>query len=238
MTDHETAPAPVAQLASAERSGPTSRAPSLSGQLAQLAFDIGAPVLLYYVLHAAGVSSLAALSVSAVLPAASACYKLAVRRQVDPVALVVLGTITVSIVVSLIAHNPRFLLARDGLVTALWGLWFYATLAARRPAAFLFARPFMQGRKLFGTLPWDSLWDTSARFRTIWRTSTVIWGTALLIDAALRVAMAYLLPISMVPALGGALWPVTFVAIQIITNVYYHLAGLYRILGARWISPG
>ncbi len=248
MRDRQPAGATVPQLAGADRGdqaggpvpagtpdGPTP--PRLSGQLGLLAVDIGAPVALYYVLHSAGVSNLAALSITAVLPALSACYKLAVQRRVDPVALVVLATITVSIIVSVIAHSPRFLLARDGLITALWGLWFFATLAARRPAAFIFARSFMEGRKIFGTRSWDSLWETNERFRRIWRTSTVIWGTALLVDAALRIAMSYSLPIDVVPGLGGALWPVTFVAIQVITNVYYNLAGLYRILGARWIRP-
>ena len=36
--------------------------------------------------------------------------------------------------------------------------------------------------------------------------------------------------------LGGLLWPVTFVVIQLVTNAYYHRAGLYRILGARWLA--
>jgi hypothetical protein len=40
--------------------------------------------------------------------------------------------------------------------------------------------------------------------------------------------------VTVVPALGSALWPVTFVLIQIVTNVYYHRAGLYRLLGAPW----
>jgi hypothetical protein len=212
-------------------------APRVTRQLAVLAFDIGAPVGLYYVLHAAGVPNLAALSITAVLPALSAGYELVVKRRVNPVAIVVLATVTVSIIGSLIAHNPRFLLARDGFLTGLWGCWFFATLGARKPAAFIFARPLMEGRKVFGTLSWDALWDTDASFRKIWRTSTVIWGGALLIDAAIRIAMAYSLPIDAVPALGGALWPVTFVAIQLVTNVYYHRAGLYRILGARWIRP-
>jgi hypothetical protein len=40
-----------------------------------------------------------------------------------------------------------------------------------------------------------------------------------------------------VPALGGSLWPVTFVLIQVVTNVYYHRAGLYQILGAApWLA--
>jgi hypothetical protein len=38
---------------------------------------------------------------------------------------------------------------------------------------------------------WDSLWQADAQFRRIWRISTVIWAAALLIDAVIRVVMAY-----------------------------------------------
>jgi intracellular septation protein A len=205
-------------------------------QLALLAFDIGAPIAVYYILHRAGVSNLMALSASAVLPALAAAVKLAVTRRVDTVAIVVLATIVVSIGLSVAVHSPRFLLARDGLITAVWGTWFAATLGARRPAAFSLARPFMEGRKVFGTRSWDWLWETDARFRRIWRTATVLWAAAMLTDAVIRVVVSYSLPIDVVPAVGGALWPVTFVVIQVITNVYYHRAGLYRILGARWAT--
>jgi hypothetical protein len=56
----------------------------------------------------------------------------------------------------------------------------------------------------------------------------------LLADAAIRVLMSYTLPVNVVPALGGALWPVTFVILQVVTNIYYEVAGLNRLLGARW----
>ena len=62
--------------------------------------------------------------------------------------------------------------------------------------------------------------------------SSVIWGAGLLADAVIRVVMAYALPVDVVPGLGGALWPVTFVVLQVVTNVYYQLAGLNRLLGA------
>jgi hypothetical protein len=29
---------------------------------------------------------------------------------------------------------------------------------------------------------------------------------------------------------------VTFLVIQVVTNIYYNRAGLYRILGARWAA--
>jgi hypothetical protein len=85
---------------------------------------------------------------------------------------------------------------------------------------------------------WDELWATEPAFGRIWRVSTVMWGVGLLVDAAARVLMSYTLPVPVVPGLGGALWPVTFIVLQVVTNVYYHRAGLYRMLGASWISRG
>ncbi len=55
-----------------------------------------------------------------------------------------------------------------------------------------------------------------------------MWGAGLLADAAIRVVMSYTLPVSVVPALGGALWPVTFVVLQVVTNIYYQWSGALR----------
>lgn len=169
---------------------------------------------------------------------ASALVSLRITGRLDTVSVLVLASFVVSIIASLIAHNPRFLLAKEGLITGAWGVWFLASLAAQRPAAFVFARPLMEGRRVFTADGWDVLWQSEPRFRRIWRTSSIIWGGALLMDAALRVAMSYSLPVHTVPALGGVLWLVTFVVIQVVTNIYYHRAGLYRILGARWLADG
>jgi hypothetical protein len=204
--------------------------------LATLAFDVGAPIALYYLLHGFGVSNLVALGAGAALPAASASYTLATKRRADGIAIFVLTTMLVSITVSVIAKDPRFLLAKDGVITGLWGLWFLGSARARRPAAFLFSRPLMEGRKMFAVTDWDALWDAEPAFRRIWRVSSIMWGTGMLADAAARVVMSYTLPVSVVPGLGGALWPVTFLLLQIVTNVYYQVAGLNQLLGARWLS--
>jgi hypothetical protein len=208
----------------------------LGHQLALYAIDIVVPIALYYLLRSAGVSNLLALSAGAAVPACSALVTLRFTHRLDVVSVLVLASFVVSIMVSLIAHNPRFLLAKEGLITGVWGVWFLASLAARRPAAYLFARPLMEGSRMFAADDWDVLWQSQPRFRRIWRISSVMWGGALLVDAALRVAMSYSLPVHTVPALGGLLWPVTFIVIQVVTNVYYHRAGLYRILGARWLA--
>ena len=208
----------------------------LGHQLALHAIEIVVPIALYYRLRGAGVSNLLALTAGAAVPACVALVSLRISGRLGAVWALVLASFVVSIIASLIAHNPRFLLAKDGLITGVWGVWFLASLAARRPAAYLFARPLMEGRRVFAADDWDALWQSQPRFRQIWRISSVVWGGALLVDAALRVAMSYSLPIHTVPALAGLLWPVTFVVIQVVTNVYYHHAGLYRIIGARWLA--
>lgn len=216
---------------------PLAAAPAnLRRQIVQVAVGIAVPTALYYVFHGIGLSNFTALLLAAILPSVSTVYNLVFRHQVDGLSLVVLATIALTAIVSAVAHDPRFLLARDGLITAMWGLWFFATLRTRRPAAFLFARPLMEGRRWFGTRAWDPLWEASAQFRRIWRFSTIVFGTGLLVDAVIRIVMAYSLPINVVPALGSALWPVTFVLIQVVTNIYYHRAGLYRLLGAPWAT--
>jgi hypothetical protein len=194
-----------------------SAAPRPSRQLAQLAFDIGGPILVYYLLHGAGVTNLVALAAGAALPAIGALWTLARRRALDPVGVFMVATFSASILISVIAHSPRFLLAKDGLITGLWGLWFLASIRAHRPAAFVVARPLMEGMKIYAGRSWDSLWETEPRFRHIWRVSSALWGLGLLIDAAARVVIAYTLPVHTVPGLGGLLYPVTFVVMQIVT---------------------
>ena len=227
------------QASAAAVPAPASSPASLKRQLALLVLDIGAPIGLYYGLRAAGLSNLVALGAGAVVPAIGVIVQLVTRRRLDGVGGVVVVSVLATIALSFITASPRFLLARDGFITALWGLWFLATLRARwarRPAAFALARPLMEGRRSFGPASWDALWAGEPRFRRIWQVSTIIWGAGLLADAVLRVLMSYTLPISVVPGLAGALWPVTFVLIQVVTNVYYHRAGLYRLLGAPWVN--
>ena len=166
--------------------------------------------------------------------------KLVRHHRLDHLGTLVIAMMLLGVGVSLIAGSPQFLLAKEGWITGLWGAWFLISLRSRRPLAFIFSRQLLEGRRIPGpraaasenlrATSWDGLWKSIPKFRRIWQVSTLIWGCALLIDAAIRVAMAYTLPIDMVPALSGALWPVTFIGLQAITGFYYYQAGLWRIL--------
>ena len=80
-----------------------------------------------------------ALGAGALVPAVGVIVQLITRRRLDGVGGVVVVSVLATIALSLLSDNPRFLLAREGFITALWGLWFLATLRAGRPAAFRLA---------------------------------------------------------------------------------------------------
>jgi hypothetical protein len=214
--------------------------PRRTHPLRTMVVDIVAPIGLYYGIRAAGGSVWLALAAGGVLPALSTLGAVITRRRVDATGLVMLAALAVSAAFSLITGSPRALLARDGLVTAAWAGYMYLSLLASRPATFTVSRPLLEGRRVYDSASrswvrpvgqsWDELWQRVPRFRRIWLICTVIWGTAILADAVIRVVMAYTLPIGLVPALGGALWPVTFVVLQVVTNVYFARSGFWRIL--------
>jgi hypothetical protein len=67
----------------------------------------------------------------------------------------------------------------------------------------------------------------------VWRISSVIWGVGLLADAGVRVVIAYSMPIDVVPAAAGALYPATFLMLQVIDQINYRRSGLWQILVVR-----
>lgn len=206
----------------------------VGGQFLTLGLNLAAPIALYYGLRAAGVGVSLALIVGAVVPTLDAVFKLIRRERLDFVGMYMMTMLLLGAGVALLTGSPRFLLAKDGWLTGVSGAWMLLSVRSQRPLTFLFARPLLERvtGKMAGSAgaSWDTLWERVPRFRHIWHLTTMLWGLALLVDAAIRLVMAYTLPIDLVPGLGGALWPVTFVVLQVITNVYFACAGFWLIL--------
>lgn len=221
--------------------------PGPSRALLTMAIDIIVPIAVFYGVRGAGGSVWLALVLGAVAPAASAVAGLVRGRRPDTMGVMILATLALSAGLSLLTGSPRVLLARDSLLTGAWAVYMYVSLLARRPATFVVSRPLLESRRVYdpaqrrwvrpAARTWDELWDQVPRFRSIWRVCTIIWGTAILADAVARLLMAYALPVGVVPALGGALWPVTFIVLQVITNVYFARAGFWRILASGGDAP-
>lgn len=201
--------------------------------VAPLLVDLVLPVALYYLLRLAGLDPLLALILGGVPTMAFLIGQWIHRRKLDAFGAFVLVLVVACIGVSLLTGSPRFLLAKGGAFTGVIGLGFLATLLMSRPLPFTLARAMLR-RSPAGTAlhteSWDELWERDAWFRRVWRVDTVLWAAGLLGDAAVRVIMAYSLPVDAVPGLSAALWAVTFVALQVAQHVYFTRSGLWRAL--------
>jgi hypothetical protein len=195
-----------------------------------LALDVAAPLAVFYGLHAAGVGDVPALLASAVPPLLHAGYSGLRERRADPIGLAVLAATLLSLLATLLGSGgPRELLARGVWLTAPFGLWTLASAFTRHPLCFAVSRSVMPGK----VEVMDRLWATDARFRRAWRTITIIWGAVSLADSALRLVMAYTLPVAWVPVLDTALTFATIVALQPPTLFCLWRAGVWNELFAR-----
>lgn len=204
---------------------------------ARVVFDLVVPLALFYGLRTVGVGIYLALLAGALASGITAVVVVATKRRLDGIAVFVVTTMLLSVGVSLLTGSTRFLLAKEGWLTAVTGMWFLGSLWARRPLAFQFSRPLLDGR-LGWPSGWDTLWERAPRFRRMWRVSTVSWGVGTLLDSAARVAMAYTLPVDLVPALSTGLYAVTSVVLIAGTNIYYRAAGVYDRGSALYDTDG
>jgi len=190
--------------------------------------NIGVPLALYYGLRALGVGVYVAQIICTVIPAVLALRGLIRDRHADGLSIYMTTMLLLSLVISFISGSVRFLLAREGWLTGVTGLWFIASIWADRPLAYLYSRPMIERRTGPAEYSWDELWERLPKFRRIWKVTSAAWGVGLLTDSALRVLMAYTLPVDAVPALGTALYIATSAILIVIANVYYFATGLFN----------
>jgi hypothetical protein len=198
-----------------------------------LVVDVGVPPTLYYVLRAAGASVVLALSLGAIVPAASTLAGLIRSRALDRLGTFVLSTMLLGVGVSLISGSPRLLLAKEAWLTTVIGVWLLLSSRRERPLSFVFARAALGGQKRFTTESRDRLSERSPNFRRGWRISSVTSGVGLVVDAAPRVAFAHSPTVDAVPALSAALFPVTVTILALIDQINYRANRLRQLILAR-----
>src|SRR5947207_14048351 len=90
--------------------------------------NVVAPVVTYWVLAKLAMSTVGALAISAVFPAAGSVLAMTRRRRLDPVAALSLTAIVVGLIAGLVFHHGRVLLVQESLITATLGLVFLVSL--------------------------------------------------------------------------------------------------------------
>lgn len=192
-TSRTIAKGPCAVDTSGDARGTTGNEPPNRGRLRSilmtLIFDVAAPLVAYYALRSAGMSSVAALLISGVSPAIGVGIRAVWHRRLDVVGVLVLAGIIVGTLLGLITGSARLLLVEGSVPTAVFGFACLATLWSRRPLIFSFALEFIgpgtaQGREMTELMQYEP-------FRRIFRNMTLVWGIGFLVEAALRVVIVY-----------------------------------------------
>jgi hypothetical protein len=181
-----------------------------------LLLNIVAPVVAYQLLAGNGVDTVDALAASAVFPAAGGVLVMLRARRVDPLAVLSLAAIAIGLVVGLAFHEGRILLVKDSLTTAVLGMVFLCSLLAPKPMIFTLRRRLFVTDQRDALADYDRTWQSRA-VRTEARRITVIWGVALLAEAALRISLSYLVSVGTLVAISPLLAPLTFGPLVVLT---------------------
>lgn len=184
---------------------PWRRAGLLSNRSVRL--NVVAPVVAYWVLSKRGMSTVDALAVSAVFPAAGGVLATLRNRRVEPLAVLSLGAIAVGLVVGLLFHDERILLVKESFTSGALGLVFLGSLLTRKPAMFVLRRRLFVPDTADAQAEYDGTWQSRA-VQAEARRTTAIWGFALLAEAAVRVGLSYLLPVGTMVTISPLLAPV------------------------------
>lgn len=169
----------------------------MRGLLPSLVINGAAPFIAYQVFTSNGVGTLQALTWSAVFPVIGIVWGIARTRSADMIGLISLAFIVVGIMTSLISGDPRFILIKESLLTAVFGLLCLVSLVVLpRPLMFYFGRQFSSAGDPTRAAAFDAMWQYE-RFRSVNRNMTLVWGVGYLVEATARVALSFALPISL-----------------------------------------
>ena len=150
-------------------------------------FDITGPLLAYNLLHSDGLSTVTALVLSGVFPAAGVIIGIIGNRRADALGILVLAGIALGTILGLVSRNPRLVLDEGSVTTAAFGLACLGSLATPKPLMYRVALEFIgpdtrPGREFAALRQHDE-------FRRAFRFITAVWGAGFLAEAAARVVI-------------------------------------------------
>lgn len=191
--------------------------------LPSLIVDAGLPAIAYQILTRQGISEVMALTAGAIFPTANIAVGFMKTRRIDLIGALVLLFIAVGTVTSLISGNVIFVLVKESMLTAVFGVICLWSLLWSRPLMFYFGRQFAAGDDPARIESWNGRWEREGFRRTL-RTMTVVWGVGYVLEAAARVVFALTLSPGMVVTVSPTMAIVVTVLLIIWTGRYGRMA--------------
>ena len=192
-----------------------------------LFLDAGLAVAAYLIAMHFGASMFGSLLIATIVAGVRAGYVIIRRREVDAFAIFMIITFGVGLLLSLVTGSPRMLLSKDSVSTGVSGLIFLGTLLVGKPMMYYLAQRFGANSETERE-EWALLWPTSEGFRSFFRGMTIVWGIAFLVEAALKLILVLLLPLSVSAPLVPFFTPV-LITVLVIWTVRRSVAARQRM---------
>lgn len=168
-----------------------------------LLMDVAVPIGSYYLLKSGlGMSTLAALGWSSAVPAVRTVWGVVAERTINAFAALILFVNVVGLSLSLVAGDPRLMLAKDSGVSSAIGIGVLVSVAMGRPMMTAGMKPFPVKGDAEREAAFERLLIGSAAFQRAERRFSLVWGVALLGECVARVVGAYTLPVDTMVWLG------------------------------------
>jgi hypothetical protein len=153
-----------------------------------------------------------ALMAAATLPLVWAVSEFARRRRIDALSVLVLAGLGLSLLVYMGGGSIRFLQLREKLVTASVGLVFLGSAMIGRPLMYQLGRATVRRRNPSELGAFEALKD-NIHFRRTMMTLTLVWGGALVAEAALATVLVFSFSVRQYLLVGPALGYATMGAV-------------------------
>ncbi len=219
---------------------PASDRPAVLSWLPTIVMNVVLPTVTYFVLNgSAHIKPVPALLLSGVWPTVELGYTIWRQRHIDEFSVFVLIGLTIGVVTTVFSRDARAVFLKDWLVQGLFGLVLLASMLMRRPLMFYFGRRFATDGSKAQRDWWNGLWR-HPQFRNSQRTINLVWGVALLGEAAVGAALTWTLGRSQMVVVNNVLPYVVFFALIFGTINYGRRtqAAATRRFGASAAPPG
>jgi hypothetical protein len=157
-----------------------------------IVFDVGGPLLAYFLFRAVGLSTVLSLVLSGVFPAFGVAFNAILYKRLDIFGVLVLAGILMGSVLGLTTHNAKLYLVEGSVPSVVFSVACFGSLRTKQPLIYRIALEFVgpdgpKGREMTAAWPYP-------RFQRAFRIITVVWGVGYLIEAGLRMAVAETAP--------------------------------------------
>jgi hypothetical protein len=148
--------------------------------LLPMLIDIGAPIIVYFILHSLGVGDVLALTIGGMVTAINALVGTVRRRLLDSIGLLVVAEIALSIALLLITQDPRILLIKPSFYVGFAAIYTFATCLVGRPIGYESGKPFATKGDPNNTLTYNTFLrgvrDEGAKMEVLRAGVLMYWG--------------------------------------------------------------